>query len=77
MDANGNGKRDPLHGGPVYSHRRAASNDVSERIIVLKNTPEFHITYKCAGELRLSSNPILFDSTHSYNLIILLSSTNK
>ncbi|KAL6425338.1 hypothetical protein ACFW04_009504 [Cataglyphis niger] len=31
MDANGNGKRDPLHGGPVYSHRRAASNDESNR----------------------------------------------
>nr|XP_012218660.1 PREDICTED: striatin-interacting protein 1-like [Linepithema humile] len=31
MDANGNGKRDPLHGGPLYSHRRAASNDESNR----------------------------------------------
>ncbi|GAB1861880.1 Protein FAM40A [Camponotus japonicus] len=31
MDANGNGKRDPLHGGSAYSHRRAASNDESNR----------------------------------------------
>lgn len=32
MDANGNGKRDPLHGGPMYSYRRTASNDVSRTI---------------------------------------------
>ena len=36
MDANGNGKRDPLHGGPVYFNRRAASNDVS-RTTTLEN----------------------------------------
>jgi len=41
MDANGNGKRDPLHGGPVYFHRRAASNDVSRTTVLEKHSENF------------------------------------
>lgn len=75
MDANGNGKQDPLCTiRPKYLQqlqRREASNDVS-RVITLTIISEIRVTRKCNCGLDLHSFPnLFFDSIHIRHILSL------